>query len=122
MDDYYRQVFCQKIVDELADYKEEKLKLLPEELYHSAYEIDSFIRIFEIMIEESEKLSGEVLRKLICVPNLLNVLYGLWMDTEDSSEEELENCISRYIGRLNRLSLTEYVKRRWMKNEKVGIF
>ena len=101
--DMFRKLFCTKIGIELENYKRRVLKLKPEEIYRRAYQIDSMIQIYELLMEQSQKISEEMLQVMIVVPNLLAFLYRRWMQRVDSSEAELFECIMENAEKLKEI-------------------
>lgn len=88
-----QSLLCLKINVEYQKYKERQLKLSAEEVYANAYQIQSIMCIYELLLEMIEKLSEEVLTSLITFPELLVYLYERWLKTEDSADEELANYL-----------------------------
>ncbi len=108
-----RQMFCKKLTDELKLFKLEKMYLSMEEIYHSAFEIDAMLRIYELMVEKAETMDLCLVRKLIYLPELLKCFYQVWLRTEDSSTEELEAALETYLAQIG--------KKGGDVNEKTGI-
>lgn len=95
-----QELFCTKIGMELEHYKRKVLRLEPEEIYHRAYQIDSIINIYEILVEHSRKMTGEMLQVMLVMPGLLAYFYRKWMKYGDSVAEELQECIRENVDRL----------------------
>lgn len=95
-----RELFCEKIALELERYKRKMLKRKPEIILESAYQIDSVINIYEILLEKSREFSEEALKNMLIFPNLLAHFYVEWMKQEDSYNEELQNCLKQSVEEL----------------------
>lgn len=93
-----QELFCIKIGLEKERFKRRMLKQEPEEIFASAYQIDTLISIYELLLEMSHEIGKETLKKLIIFPNLLAFLYGGWLKKEDAREEELQHAISELIS------------------------
>lgn len=91
------QTFCWKINSELKLFKHRMLSKTKEEIYGSAYQIDCMLNLYEILLELSQKLETEQLKKCICIPELLAVLYQEWLKIPDSQNEEMEHTVRSYI-------------------------
>ena len=76
--------FCWKISAELKSFKFRMMQMSKQEIYDHAYEIDCMIRIYEELVNISEKLETEQLQK--------------WMDTVSSQEHELEQAVENVMS------------------------
>ena len=90
----------EKIFRELKSYKSRMMKKTKEEIYSAAYEIDSLISIYELMIEMINNLEEDYLETILVFPNLLLFLYSKWLKCEDSHVKELLCCIKKAIVEL----------------------
>ena len=77
------------------------MKKTKEEIYSAAYEIDSLISIYELMIEMINNLEEDYLETILVFPNLLLFLYSKWLKCEDSHVKELLCCIKKEIVELS---------------------
>lgn len=91
------QTFCWKISSELKIFKHRILTKKKEEIYASAYQIDCMLNLYEILLELSQKLEMEQLKKCIRIPELLAILYQEWLKIPDSQNEEMEHTVWSYI-------------------------
>lgn len=89
----WREMFCYKISSELTEIKLQILRQSKEEIWACAYQIDSIINIYEIMLEMSQKLSVGQLKYGIQTPQLLMLLYSEWLKIEDSAYEEMKDYL-----------------------------
>lgn len=97
------QIFCLKISAELSAFQYETLQKEKEEIYHAAYQIDSMINLYELLIEMCRTMKEELLVIAITVPQLLHFLYGRWLTYEDSHVEEIQGCIDKELAALKNL-------------------
>lgn len=97
------QIFCLKISAELSAFQYEILQKEKEEIYHAAYQIDSMINLYELLIEMCRTMKEEILVIAITVPQLLHFLYGRWLTYEDSHVEEIQGCIDKELAVLKNL-------------------
>ena len=97
------ELFCFKIGRELERFKEEMRELDLEEILARAYQIDTLISIYEILVEISRQIGKEVLERTILFPDLLAFLYDGWMRQEDSHMQELQTAV---LGELEEMKKT----------------
>ena len=97
-----QKLLCTKIGMELKSFKRKILRLEPEEIYQRAYQIDSMINIYELLMEQSQKIREDILQVLLVVPGLLAFFYRRWQKKEDSSMEELLECVNENVLELSR--------------------
>lgn len=95
-----QELFCEKISMELSRYKRRMLKQEPEYIYQNAYQIDSMINIYEVLLEMSQKAEEEALKVMLVFPDLLVFFYRKWMKQEDSAAEELKDGMEKSIAEL----------------------
>ena len=108
---WLERAFCWKIDAELNLFRYQILQKDKEAIYHSAYQIDCMICIYELLMEMSEKLSDEVLETVIVFPNILRFLYEEWLEYEDSHVTDIQYCLDKELVRLRK-------EHRDMKEEK----
>ena len=100
MDKELRELFCLKIGLENAQFKKRMLKQSAEVLFERAYQIDTMLNLYELLMEMSQKMKLEVLKTLLVFPNLLAFLYDRWIKEEDSHMEELQCSIEKNVEEL----------------------
>lgn len=100
MDEELRELFCLKIGLENARFKQRMLKQSAEVLFERAYQIDTMLNLYELLMEMSQKMELEVLKILLVFPNLLAFLYDRWIKEEDSHMEELQCSIEKNVEEL----------------------
>ena len=97
-----QELFCAKIGMEYARFHCEMLAKTAEEIYQNAYRIDCIINLYENLLELSQELEQGTLEQLVLFPDILEYLYQLWMNEEDSYGEELQKCIRKGIRQIER--------------------
>lgn len=100
MDEELRELFCIKIGLENARFKQKMLKQSAEVLFERAYQIDTMLNLYELLVEMSQKMELEVLKTLLVFPNLLAFLYDRWIKEEDSHIEELQGSLEKNVSEL----------------------
>lgn len=100
MDKELRELFCLKIGLENALFKKRMLKQSTEVLFERAYQIDTMLNLYELLMEMSQKMELEVLKTLLVFPNLLAFLYERWIKEEDSHIEELQGSLEKNVSEL----------------------
>ena len=94
------KTFCWKISSELKLFKYRILKKKKEEIFQSAYQIDSMVCIYELLVEMSGRISEEALKAGIAFPGILSFLYDRWLDCEDSYTEDMQHCVGEEFMRM----------------------
>lgn len=100
MDKELRELFCLKIGLENARFKKKMLKQSVEVLFERAYQIDTMLNLYELLMDMSQKMELEVLKNLLVFPNLLAFLYDRWLKEEDSHIEELQGSLEKNVSEL----------------------
>lgn len=96
-----RELFCAKINLEIKRFKQNIVQNDSERVYVNAYQIDSMINIYELLLEMSQKIGEKTLKILLVFPGLLAFLYSRWLHTEDSHTEELQKCMEQCISEMD---------------------
>ena len=116
MEEELRELFCIKIGLENARFKEKMLKQSAEVLFERAYQIDTMINLYELLMEMSQKMEPDVLKILLVFPNLLAFLYDRWLKVKDSHIEELQDALEKNVGKLQE----KYQKVKEVEQEEVA--
>lgn len=95
-------LFCFKIGKELEQFKVEIEKMDLDEILARAYQVDTMITVYELLLEMSQQLGKEILETIILYPNLLAFLYEKWMKEEDSHMQELQESLCRSLGEIQK--------------------
>lgn len=95
--EYFMQCAYRKLDAELKCYKQKMYQLSAKEVFNHAYEIDSYINIYEILLMKIEHLTTAQLCGIILMPNILSLFYDRWLNTEDSAAEDMDVAISKVI-------------------------
>lgn len=93
-------LFCFKIGKELEQFKDKITKMDLDEIMARAYQVDTVITIYELLLEMSRQLGKDILETIILYPNLLAFLYEKWMKEEDSHMQELQESLYRSLGEI----------------------
>lgn len=93
-------LFCFKIGKELEQFKGEIEKMDLDEILARAYQVDTIITIYELLLEMSRQLGKEILETIILYPNLLAFFYEKWMKEEDSHMQELQESLCKSLGEI----------------------
>ena len=94
------ELFCVKIGLENTCFKKKMLKQSAEVLFERAYQIDTMINLYELLMEMSQKMEPEALKTLLVFPNLLAFLYDRWIKEADSHMEELQGSLEKNVEEL----------------------
>ena len=100
MEKELRELFCVKIGLENTCFKKKMLKQSAEVLFERAYQIDTMINLYELLMEMSQNMEPEALKTLLVFPNLLAFLYDRWIKEADSHMEELQCSLEKNVEEL----------------------
>ena len=109
------KIFCRKLGRELDQFKQQMMEKEKEEIYCSAYQIDSVICIYEALIELSGRIAEEILEAVTAFPGLLGFLYDRWMKYKDSHMEDIAYCLNGELSGIR----GRYRERRQGKTERM---
>ncbi len=101
------EIFCWKIGTELNAFKYGILQKEKEDIYSAAYQIDSMINLYELLIEMCAAMEEEILTAAITVPGLLHSLYDRWLKYTDSYMEEMKGCVNKELETFRKNHQTE---------------
>ena len=90
--------FCWKISAELKSCKFRMMQMSKQEIYDHAYEIDCMIRIYEELVNISERLETEQLQNCMEISSLLSLVYEKWIDAVSLQEHELEQAVENVMS------------------------
>ena len=94
----YRQSLNRRLTDkvqrELSSFREEMQQKSPQEIYEAAYQIALKNDIAECFSEAD--YSPQAAKALLKSPNLLNDIYGEWIETDYSHMEVLRQTIADF--------------------------
>ena len=116
MEEELRELFCIKIGLENSRFKKRMLKQSAEVLFERAYQIDTMLNLYELLMEMSQKMEPDVLKILLVFPNLLAFLYDRWLKVKDSHIEELQDALEKNVGKLQE----KYQKVKEVEQEEVA--
>lgn len=83
---------------ELQLFRYSVLQCTKEEIYSKSFKIETFVNMYEILVEDAEKLDEEIIYSLLCCnEGILESLYQKWLSKEDSLFEELKSYINEEL-------------------------
>ena len=88
-----------KLTKELDLYKERMLSKATKEVFDHAYEIDSYINIYEMLLMKIEYLEIAQLYRMALLPHILGFFYERWLETEDTVAEQFCEAIDMAVKR-----------------------
>ena len=94
------KIFCWKISGELKLFKFRILKMKKKDIFQAAYQIDTVICIYELLIETSTCMSKEALQAGISFPGILMFLYERWLSYEDVHMEDIMCCLNEELAKI----------------------
>lgn len=89
--------FLLKINTEYLEYKMYVVGKTADEIFGMAYEIDYKTRIFVLLRDRADLMPEYVLKALIKMPDLIYLIYDMWLKQPDSAEDELEEFTRKSI-------------------------
>lgn len=102
----WERIFCWKIHAELKGFRYRILQQEKEEIYAAAYQIDSMIRIFELLVERSQYMDTEILKMSISIPNVLAFLYDRWLHDVHFKTDGLEKFLKEELKQMKERRMT----------------
>ena len=93
------QRVSEKLTKELDLYKEKILSKGLKEVFDHAYEIDSYINIYEMLLIKIEYLEIAQLYRVALLPHILGFFYEQWLETEDTVAEQFCEAIDMAVKR-----------------------
>ena len=93
------QRVSEKLTKELDLYKEQMLSKASKEVFDHAYEIDSYINIYEMLLIKIEYLEIAQLYRVALLPHILGVFYEQWLETEYTGAEQFCEAIDMAVKR-----------------------
>lgn len=113
--------FCMKLAAECCQFKESILGMEKEEILGAAYRIDHMLALYEILLEEHDRMDRQTLEMLLAEQQLLERFYGNWMKIPDSHYEEMQQSISAEIKRMGAEHPAGQPQERREEHEETGI-
>lgn len=89
----------EKLTKELDLYKERMLLKGTKEVFDHAYEIDSYINIYEMLLMKIEYLEIAQLYRIAMLPHILGFFYEEWLKTDDTVAEQFCEAIDMAVKR-----------------------
>lgn len=90
-----RELLRGRLYMELNLFKDSMLQKAKEEIYGASYQIEVFINVYEILLEDADGLGIDEVRTLLYWKHgILEALYQEWLGREDGILDELR----AYVG------------------------
>ena len=93
------QRVSEKLTKELDLYKEKMFLKGTKEVFDHAYEIDSYINIYEMLLMKIEYLEIAQLYRVALLPHILGFFYEQRLETEDTVAEQFCEAIDMAVKR-----------------------
>ena len=94
-----KQRFCRSITEELERYKNAKLQTSKEEIFASSYEVEMYIVIYEVLVDQIDDLSESFMLELLeCNDGILDRLYNKWLLSRDDNFNQVKNYIMKEVA------------------------
>ena len=99
-----QRVFCWKVSAELKQFQYQVLAKSREEIFGLAYQIDTMIRLYELLVEKSEQMEILQLQYCIATPNLLKLVYKHYLQDRipDNREEGLQRSFEKLLREIEK--------------------
>jgi hypothetical protein len=102
-----REIAGIKIYMEYELFKQQMMQKSVDEVYECAYQIDSYINLYEFLLEMCQEFEEGEIKVILLTPNILASLYDEWLSFEDSSSEDLTSFIRREVKFMQLTCLSE---------------
>lgn len=99
-----QRVFCWKVSAELKQFQYQVLARSREEIFGMAYQIDTMIRLYELLVDMSGQMETMRLQYCIATPNLLKLVYKHYLQDRipDNREEGLQKSFEKLIKEIEK--------------------
>ena len=99
-----QRVFCWKVSAELKQFQYQVLARSREEIFGMAYQIDTMIRLYELLVDMSGQMDAMRLQYCIATPNLLKLVYKHYLQDHipDNREEGLEKSFEKLLKEIEK--------------------
>ena len=89
-----KEQFCEKISQELAVFKALKLKTTKEDIFSSSFEVEMYVILYEVLVDQIDDLSEAFMKSLMDEPKgVLKTLYESWLLSKGDNFNQVENFI-----------------------------
>lgn len=89
-----RKLFLERLHMEIQLFKDSMLCKEKAGIYAESYKIEMYVNLYEILAEETERMTETLLRKLIHQPSgILDAFYQEWLSKDDSFYTELREYV-----------------------------
>jgi hypothetical protein len=102
-----REIAGIKIYMEYELFKQQMMQKSVDEVYECAYQIDSYINLYEFLLDMCQEFEEREIKVILLTPNILASLYDEWLSFEDSSSEDLTSFIRREVKFMQLTCLSE---------------
>lgn len=92
-----------KIEEAYNEFKEEMLKLEPEEMFEKSYKIACIIEIFDMLFDSYEFTPEQAQIILDFKGNILEQVYDDWLNCDSSWRDDFEQSIDRTLVLLDKV-------------------
>lgn len=96
-----REVFLERLHVEMQVFKDSMLHKSKEFIFEECYKIGVYVNLYEILVEEEERMQEPVIRKLLhekC--GILDAFYEEWLSRDDNSYTELRDYVEDELNTL----------------------
>ena len=95
-----RERFLKRIFAELQSFKENLLRKDKETIFGESYKIETFVNLYEILVEQADRLPDVILLELLNQSaGILESLYQEWLKREDNFYQELKEYVDSALVR-----------------------
>ena len=89
-----REVFLERLHIEIQLFKDSMLRKSRADIYAASYRIELYVNLYEILVEQVEKMPGKLIRAMVYYPGgILDVFYEEWLKKDDSFYTELRDYV-----------------------------
>ena len=89
-----REVFLERLHIEIQLFKDSLLQRAKEDIYAASYRIELYVNLYEILVEQAERMPEELMRAMVYHPcSILDAFYEEWLRKDDSFYTELRDYV-----------------------------
>lgn len=103
-----KERFLEKLHTELQQFKDFMMEADKETIFSESYKIDTYINLYEILVEKADSLTDTVLSILaVYDAGILAFLYQEWLKKEDGYYTELKEYVESELEKTAEVQIYE---------------
>ena len=97
-----RNLLSKRLYIELQLFKDNKLRQEKEDIYKASYEIEAYVNLYEVLMENLNNLQKDIIRRLLNLRfGILEFLCREWLTKEDGFFDELRSYVCSELEKIS---------------------